>query len=372
MQARESSKQKLIAGIQTCEAIVAGGVQHAHAVMGLDRSFRAYILKILAFMKDDADVQESLFRLIGALAAHIGRGRLIHGTLAMCILNLKADDPLLEKFDVQFDSNQLVSVKLEKIVGSNPTEETPYRSIVGSVMHTARYCRPDIIHSVQVLSRRLQNPTKADLKAAKHVLRYLKGTIDIGIQLRWIRKGKWFIITAYCDASHGDVVNGRSSYGYYIFLNGCLISWKATASRLSNLSSAESELVAATEATKTVKWVQDFLASLDLPVRRPSTLYIDNQSTLAMLKTNQISHANRHITVRLGFVRDCVNDGTICPKHIPTDDNLADLTTKNLAPAQFKRLRDFVFNPWTCPTILNDIDSVTVEEAAEEEQIEDI
>ena len=73
-----------------------------------------------------------------------------------------------------------VNLKLVKASGEyelvNPKL---YRSLVGSLLYIGKQTRPDILHIVNQLSRFLENPDMSHWKAAKHVLRYLKGTINL-------------------------------------------------------------------------------------------------------------------------------------------------------------------------------------------------
>jgi hypothetical protein len=62
--------------------------------------------------------------------------------------------------------------------------QSKYRSIVGSLMFAALYWRPDICYSVGHLSRFLHIPGTKHLKAAKHILRYLKATKGYGITFK--------------------------------------------------------------------------------------------------------------------------------------------------------------------------------------------
>ena len=55
--------------------------------------------------------------------------------------------------------------------------QCPYISVVGSLMYLAVTTRPDIAYAAGVLARFNSNPGSAHWQAAKHVLRYLKGTI---------------------------------------------------------------------------------------------------------------------------------------------------------------------------------------------------
>ena len=54
----------------------------------------------------------------------------------------------------------------------------PYLSAVGSLQYLATMTRPDIAHSVAYLARFNSNPGPEHWKALKHLLRYIKGTLE--------------------------------------------------------------------------------------------------------------------------------------------------------------------------------------------------
>ena len=61
-------------------------------------------------------------------------------------------------------------------------------------MYLAVSTRPDIAFSVNNLARFNSNPQKEHCTALKQILKYLKGTTNIGIytiQTRWIRQMCW-------------------------------------------------------------------------------------------------------------------------------------------------------------------------------------
>jgi hypothetical protein len=51
---------------------------------------------------------------------------------------------------------------------------------VGSLMYLTN-TRPDICFVVNTLSQHLEQPRQVHLVATKHILRYLKGTLDHGL-----------------------------------------------------------------------------------------------------------------------------------------------------------------------------------------------
>ena len=54
-----------------------------------------------------------------------------------------------------------------------------YRSLIGSLMHAAVTCRPDVAFAVGALSRHLVHPTAIHIKAAEHAFQYLRSTADL-------------------------------------------------------------------------------------------------------------------------------------------------------------------------------------------------
>jgi len=58
-----------------------------------------------------------------------------------------------------------------------------YQSIVGSLLYAAIATRPDIAQAVGVVAKFSSKPNEAHLTAAKRILRYLKGTLNLAINI---------------------------------------------------------------------------------------------------------------------------------------------------------------------------------------------
>ncbi|BBH00217.1 multidrug resistance-associated protein 9 [Prunus dulcis] len=71
--------------------------------------------------------------------------------------------------------------KLSKDDGSGSTSEEQYRKIVGSLLYLTA-TRPDIMFAASLLARFMHCPTNKHLGTAKRVLRYVKGTLDYGLE----------------------------------------------------------------------------------------------------------------------------------------------------------------------------------------------
>lgn len=85
--------------------------------------------------------------------------------------------------------------------------------------------RPNITFPVQQLSQFLDTLTKDHVTIVKHVLRYLKGTIDLGL---FYAAKSTCQLHAYVDADWATCPNTqRSVTGFYVFLGSSLVSWHA-------------------------------------------------------------------------------------------------------------------------------------------------
>eukprot|EP00253_Pinus_taeda_P008579 PITA_08579 len=73
------------------------------------------------------------------------------------------------------------NLKLTSIEGKEFEDATKYRQLVGSLIYLTT-TRRDISFAVGILSRFMQKPCEGHWSAAKGVLRYLKGTQDLGIK----------------------------------------------------------------------------------------------------------------------------------------------------------------------------------------------
>jgi hypothetical protein len=223
------------------------------------------------------------------------------------------------------------AVKLSSIKDDEPpADPQEYARIVGGLMFASCVTRPDITCAVGQLSQFLNNPSTTHMHAAKRVLRYLQGTSKLGITYR----PPPLRLQGYSDADWaGDLDTRRSTTGYVLMLNNGAIVWKSRRQPTVALSTMESEYMALTEATKELKWVRTLLAELGYSngkTDKPTDLFSDSQSAIALAK-NPVSHARaKHIDLRHHFVREAIEDKIIWVQYIPTAEMTADSLTKAL------------------------------------------
>jgi hypothetical protein len=208
----------------------------------------------------------------------------------------------------------------------------PYREVVGSLMYLAVCTRPDISQAVGALARYMSCPLKQHWDAAKGVLRYVKGTTDVGI---WFGKRGGF--QGYCDADYaGDLDTRRSTTGYVFTLHGGAVSWSSRLQPTVAVSTAEAEYMSAASAVKEALWLTKLLRVFGLKVQ-PVELLSDNQAAIKLIKHPIASMRSKHIDVQHHFVRERAARGEVVFDYCPTSEMVADILTKPLPAMKFKK-----------------------------------
>lgn len=107
---------------------------------------------------------------------------------------------LLEKFQMSDCKAMPTPLETKKLLpcekGNDDSSLYPYQKLIGCLMFLAVNTRPDIAFAVSYLSQFNTKYDKTHWVAAKRVLQYLKGTIDLGITYR---KGGGRLV-GYADA----------------------------------------------------------------------------------------------------------------------------------------------------------------------------
>ncbi|GJY41811.1 putative ribonuclease H-like domain-containing protein [Tanacetum coccineum] len=169
-----------------------------------------------------------------------------------------------------------------------------YRSMIGSLMYLTA-SRPDIMFVVCACARFQVTPKVSHLHAVKRIFRYLKDM--------------------------------KSTTGGCQFPRRRLISWKCNKQTIVANSTTEAEYVAASSCCGQVLWIQNQM--LDYGYNFMNTkIFIDNKSTICIVKNPVFHSKTKHIEIRHHFIRDSYDKRLIQVIKIYTDHNVADLLTK--------------------------------------------
>ncbi|GKD37237.1 putative ribonuclease H-like domain-containing protein [Tanacetum coccineum] len=213
---------------------------------------------------------------------------------------------ILKKFD--FATVKTASTPMEPNKALIKDEEADsvdvhlYRSMIGSLMYLIA-SRPDIMFAVCACAR--DSP---------------------------------FDLEAFSDSDYaGASLDRKSTTGGCQFLGKRLISWQCKKQTIVANSTTKAEYVAAANCCGQVLWIQNQM--LDYGFNFMNTkIYIDNESTICIVKNPVFHSKTKHIEIRHHFIRDSYEKRLIQVIKIHTDHNVADLLTKAFDVSRFNFL----------------------------------
>ncbi|GJR90221.1 ribonuclease H-like domain-containing protein [Tanacetum coccineum] len=159
------------------------------------------------------------------------------------------------------------------------------------------------------LYRSFAGGSKPHLAALKRILRYVQGTLDLGLHLY---ASSTTSLVGYTDADWAGCPSTRS---------------------------AEAEYRGVANVVAETAWLRNLLRELHYPLSIATLVYCDNVSAVYM-SANPVQHQRtKHIEIDIHFVRDMVTAGQVRVLHVPSRFQYADIFTKGLPSALFEEFR---------------------------------
>jgi hypothetical protein len=172
-------------------------------------------------------------------------------------------------------------------------------------------------------------PTNAHYQMVKCILRYVKGTLSLGV---CILRESSLDLYAFSNVDWaGCPTTRRSTIGFCTFLGSNCISWSAKKQPTVSRSSTEAEYWAMASTAAELTWISFILRDIGVYQAQPPVLFCDNLSALHM-SVNLVLHARtKHIAIDYYFVREKVALGTLLTRFVPSSLQIANLFTKPLS-----------------------------------------
>jgi len=278
------------------------------------------------------------------------------------IVNIKSIKVLGKKFElmgskpVKLPYNE--ATKLTKIqcpVGAQlecpdiKQMQTEYRTLVGTFIWLQTTTRVDITQTVLVLSQFVSNPSYQHYKAALWLVKYLLGTLELGIVYDMNADAQ---IVGYVDADHASHESRRSIYSYIFMFAGAPLFWKNGFETRFSLSTAESEIravFALREAIKHVLYLKKVFKSLLLEdiadkasiamSNLPTAIFEDNLAALRYSLNPSSQSTMKYLEVDILWIHDAIKRKEFVLLKIDTKQQLADIGTKFMTSEVFEYLR---------------------------------
>ncbi|CAL8159727.1 unnamed protein product [Prunus armeniaca] len=217
--------------------------------------------------------------------------------------------------------------------GDSLSDPTIYRSIAGA-LQCLTFTRPDLCYAVNTVCQYMTQPSYLHFQLVKRILRYIHGTLDHGLTFT---SGSWDL-HAYSDADWASDVNTRrSTTVFVVYLGNNPVSWQSKKQNSVSRSSTEAEYRALANTTADLAWVRQVLLDLKVFLPRPPTIHCDNLSALALSSTPVYHSRIKHLDIDFHFVRERVQKKDLIMQYIPTEEQVADIFTKELHGPIFLR-----------------------------------
>jgi hypothetical protein len=230
--------------------------------------------------------------------------------------------------------------------------QTDYRTIVGTCIWLQGTTRPDIMSILLILTRFASNPAFEHMSAAMWLVRYLIGTINMGIC--YSLDGSTDLV-GYVDADHASHESRYSIFCYIFTYADGPIFWKNGFEERFSLSTAESEIRAVyglRECIKHLLYMKNVFKSLltsnaidnttiamaNLPIR----VFEDNAAAIRYGINPSSQSTMKYFELDMLWINDSIRRGELELVKIETKDQLADIGTKFTVSDIFFYLRSIL------------------------------
>jgi hypothetical protein len=178
--------------------------------------------------------------------------------------------------------------------------------------------RSDIYFDVNTLSHFLVEPRHVHLVSSKHVIRYLKVTLDSGLSYDGDHD---FKLSGYTDLDWArSVSNRKSTSGCCFSLGSTMISWQSRKKSSIALNMVEEEYIASCSTICESIRLRKLLTGLfDLEMEEILIL-CDNQSCIKMTEKLVFHDTSKHIEIQYHYICDMVQIGAIKLQYVSTDE----------------------------------------------------
>ena len=134
---------------------------------------------------------------------------------------------------------------MDVVEAGNQVNSTKYRGLIGSLLYLT-LSRLDIQFGVCLCTRFQANPKESHFKTAKRILKYLKGTTNVGL---WYPNESYIVLSGFSDSDYaGGKLDRKITSGTCHLVGSSLISWNSKKQACVALSTVEAEYIAARHA----------------------------------------------------------------------------------------------------------------------------
>jgi hypothetical protein len=167
--------------------------------------------------------------------------------------------------------------------------------------------------------------------------------------LKWMYQTRTEGITARSDSNPEPIsfvdsgwrpssIDGKSTYGFVVFLFGLPIVWTSKLQPHVAVSTAHAEYMALALCARETIWLRQLMMELGFKLSAPTPLYGDNSTAIGHCEEDFVSAKSKFTFLPYQQVK-AQNNVTIKAEWTPTKINVSDLFTKSVSKETFEKLR---------------------------------
>ena len=185
--------------------------------------------------------------------------------------------------------------------------------------------RTDLSYSLGYWSQFLEDHSEQHWKGVKRIFRYLKGSQSASLIYKATERSS---LIGYSDADFANAKDGRSVSGFLFMYGKSPISWSSKKQTTVAQSTAESETIAASYASREMMWLKKLLKDLMASSAEPAILKVDNQVAIALAKNEGNHSRTKHIKVKYLLIQELIEEKHFELEFCETGRMIADIMTK--------------------------------------------
>ena len=185
------------------------------------------------------------------------------------------------------------------------------------------------------MSAHLASPGQEHWKALERCVGYMANK---EFKVLKFRKPRNLISISYTDSDYATKSQDKKSIsGRINTIGGMITSWSSKKQNTVSLSSTEAEYQALSQCAQEVIFTTNLIEEITGTNTTPGIIYEDNLGAMFLAKNAQVSARTKHIDVRHHYIRELLEQKKIQLKFIRSEDNAADIMTKNTNRDLFKK-----------------------------------
>ena len=192
--------------------------------------------------------------------------------------------------------------------------------------------RPDIAFFVIKISQYMANPMKEHIQKVLHIVKYLGSTPLLALSCT----GGDSTLDCYCDSDWaGDLESQCSTSDYSIFMGNDMVSWRSCRQPTVALSSTKAKYMSMCDCAQQILWIKSLFRKCHLTLNH-FAMFSDNKGAIHLARNPVMEGRLKHIDIKYYFLHERVEDNSFVLDYMSTDQQLADIMTKNLTWQKFQ------------------------------------